>query len=408
MPSEEAVASLRLLLADGVGHARARALRDAFGSACAALDASAAAVAAAIRVGEADAARMLREARGADVGGELRVLDEKCARIVLEHDDEYPALLRASTDPPAMLFACGDVVGPARESQPEIAVAIVGSRSATTYGVLQAGRIACELAERGITVVSGGARGIDAEAHRGALRAGGRTIAVVATGLAHPYPAAHEPLFAAIVEAGGCVMTEQPAAVTVRADLFPRRNRIIAALGLVTVVVEAAHRSGALLTARIAVEDLSRDVGCVPGPVESALSEGCHRAIREGWARLVTGADDVCEMIADARSLAMGAVEVARRERPPRKKPAVDAKSDAPRAVSDDARAVLTEVRNQRRAGLDELERALGWPIPRLACATLELEVAGAVERDAQGAFKLRGARIAPTEASDRKDGRVL
>jgi hypothetical protein len=139
-----------------------------------------------------------------------------------------------------------------------------------------------------------------------------------------------------------------------------------------------------LLTARIAVEDLSRDVGCVPGPVESALSEGCHRAIREGWARLVTGADDVCEMIADARSLAMGAVEVARRERPPRKKPAVDAKSDAPRAVSDDARAVLTEVRNQRRAGLDELERALGWPIPRLACATLELEVAGAVERDAQ------------------------
>ena len=348
---------------------------------------------------------MLREARNADVTEELRTLAQRQARIVLEEDHDYPALLRASPDPPAMIFVRGDVLSAsARVQQPEIAVAIVGSRSATTYGVLQAGRIACELCERGVTVISGGARGIDAEAHRGALRAGGRTIAVVATGLAHPYPTAHEPLYDAIVDAGGCVMTEQPSAVTVRADLFPRRNRIIAALALVTVVVEAAQRSGALLTARIAVEDLSRDVGCLPGPVHSALSEGCHRAIRDGWARLVTSADDICEMIADARTLAMGAVEVARRDALVRTREVAPAqRASAVRAsrcekgsgrsspkLSEDAALVLAAIKREGRAGIDELERALAWTIPRIACATLELEVAGEVDRDQQGAFVAR------------------
>ena len=106
-------------------------------------------------------------------------------------------------------------------------------------------------------------------------------------------------------------MTEQPAGISVRPDLFPRRNRIIAALSLVTIVVEAANRSGALLTARIAVDDLSREAGCVPGSIESPMSEGCHRAIREGWAQLVTSADDVCELMEQARTVAHGAREIA-------------------------------------------------------------------------------------------------
>ena len=117
-----------------------------------------------------------------------------------------------------------------------------------------------------MTVVSGGARGIDAEAHRGALRAGGRTIAVLATGFAQPYPIEHAQLFETVVAGGGALVTEQPSFVTARPDLFPRRNRVIAALSLVTVVVEAANRSGALLTARIAVDDLSREAACMPGP----------------------------------------------------------------------------------------------------------------------------------------------
>jgi DNA protecting protein DprA len=174
---------------------------------------------------------------------------------------------------------------------------------------VQTARIAGELAARGVVVVSGGARGIDAEAHRAALRAGGRTIAVVAAGLAHPYPPEHAPLFDAIVDAGGAVLTEQATDVVPRAELFPRRNRIVAGISVATVVVEAARRSGALVTARIAVEDLSREVGCVPGSVESASSEGCHAAIREGWARLVTGAEDVVAMLSDARQLVQGALD---------------------------------------------------------------------------------------------------
>jgi DNA processing protein len=284
----------------------------------------------------------------------------------------------------------------------EPAVAIVGSRRATAYGSLQAGTLAVSLAERGIPVVSGGARGIDAEAHRGALRAGGRTIAVLATGFAQPYPSEHAELFEAVVEAGGALVTEQPSFVTARPDLFPQRNRVIAALALLTVVVEAANRSGALLTARIAVDDLSRDAACMPGPVTSALSAGCHRAIREGWAHLVTGADDVSEIMAGSHPLIVGAREMADRTRADRIRQAAraepktrasaaegDRRSGRPQ-LSPDADMVSKAVKRLGGAGFDELERELAWTVPRIASAALELELLGLVARDAHGAFRMK------------------
>jgi DNA processing protein len=222
----------------------------------------------------------------------------------------YPILLAASADPPALLSVRGTL-----DASPEATVAIVGSRRATTYGRLAAGRIAAQLAERGVVIVSGGARGIDAEAHRGALRAGGRTIAVMATGLGHAYPPEHRGLYDEIVSAEGAVLTEQTHAIEARPELFPRRNRIVAGLSIVTVVIEAASRSGALLTARLAVEDDGRDVGCLPGPVDQPQSEGCHRAIREGWAHLVTGADDIIALLDAGRTLVAGAVERSERLR---------------------------------------------------------------------------------------------
>jgi DNA processing protein len=300
----ECAATLRFLAAGGVGPGRVASLQRAFGDLRLALQASATEVAAVLRMREPDATRILNEARAADPATEIARVAALGGRIVTFADPEYPTLLRVAPDPPALLMVRGTL-----PAEPELCVAIVGSRRATAYGRVQAARIAGELAARGIVIVSGGARGIDAEAHRAALRAGGRTIAVVAAGLSHPYPPEHAPLFDAIVEAGGAVLTEQTTDVMPRAELFPRRNRIVAGISVATVVVEAARRSGALVTARIAVEDLSREVGCVPGSVESVSSEGCHAAIREGWARLVTGAEDVVDMLSDVRALVKGALE---------------------------------------------------------------------------------------------------
>jgi DNA protecting protein DprA len=357
----------------------------------------------------AEAARLLTAARsrGEDAARELANIARLGATTRILSDDAYPALLRSSPDPPETLFVRGELA-----AEPEPAVAIVGSRHATAYGRLEAGRLAAELVERGVVVVSGGARGIDAEAHRGAMRAGGRTIAVFAPGFAHPYPSEHRALFDAIVESGGALVTEQLTHISARPELFPRRNRIIAGLSLVTVVIEAANRSGALLTARIAVDDLSRDAACMPGPVGSAQSAGCHRAIREGWATLVTGAADVCEILFAARHLAAGAVEAAARGvdaaargghtgvvRPPGKRRATQpsgaqggtATSTAPSAeISSDASALDSVLRRRRRASLDELMDELGWEVSRTTLALLELERAGRVARDPDGGFASR------------------
>lgn len=407
--ADELAASLRWLHVEGIGQARLRQLVQRLGGAERALHATTASIVEALGTTPDMAARLLACARSDAVGrvvaGELEVLRSHGLRAVFEADPSFPALLAATHDPPALMFVKGSL-----DAEPEPAVAIVGSRRATAYGRVQAGRLAADLAARGITVVSGGARGIDVEAHRGALRAGGRTIAVLATGASHPYPEEHQSLYELIVGSGGCTVSEQPPSIAVRPDLFPRRNRLIAALALVTVVVEAASRSGALLTARIAVEDLSREAGCVPGSVDSAMSEGCHRAIREGWAQLVSGADDVVELLESARSVAVGAVELVARQAPPARairrmhagvravaSPRPPGNVRAPLATagpcSPDAAEVLAAIVAAGRAGLDELEQSLGWSVPRIACATLELEVGGRIGRLPDGAFAARSTK---------------
>ena len=404
-----AEAALRLLSAGGVGPARVHRLVEAFGSAEAALRAPVDSVAAALRTSSALAARILAEARAADACSVVADATRLGARIIERGDEHYPQLLEVAPDPPALLFVRGELWG-----EPEPTVAIVGSRRASPYGRIHAGRIAEQLAAEGVTVVSGGARGIDAEAHRGALRAGGRTMAVLASGLRHPYPPEHAGLFEAIAEAGGAVVTEQCPAVEPRPELFPRRNRIVAAMSLLVVVVEAAERSGALLTARIAIDDLSREVGCLPGPVDANGSAGCNAAIRDGWARLIRGAPDVLELLKEARTLAIGAAEraVARRKagmpepdagRPgapsdhraaapePAARPGVTAEPNA--TMSDDESAIVHGLGELGASGLDELEAGLGLGIPRIAAAILGLERRGTVMRSPTGAFELVGRR---------------
>lgn len=230
----------------------------------------------------------LPKARAVDEAQICRALG---VRIVLPGDDAWPTGLDDLPDPPWCLW----VRGPASpEEWADRAVAMVGARASTAYGDEVAARMSYELAERGFTVVSGAAYGIDAAAHRGALRAGGTTVAVLAGGVDVPYPRANADLLGSIA-GRGAVLSETPPGGAPARMRFLARNRIIAALGGGTVVVEANVRSGARTTAKVA-RDLGRHLMAVPGPVSSVMSSGCHEEIRLG-ATLVTDAAEVAELV---------------------------------------------------------------------------------------------------------------
>jgi DNA processing protein len=220
-----------------------------------------------------------------DVEAELALCREKGIMVLTRDDAKYPRSLREIHDPPGVLFVRGQFL-PADA----LSVAMVGTRHATPYGLRIAERLAGGLARAGFTVVSGLARGIDAAAHRGALNAGGRTLAVLGSGVLNVYPPEHVE-FAEDVSQRGAVVSELPPRAAPLAGAFPQRNRIITGLCLGVVVVEAAERSGALISAQHAMEQ-GREVFAVPGPVDSRASRGCHRLIRDG-ARLVESVEDV-------------------------------------------------------------------------------------------------------------------
>lgn len=224
-----------------------------------------------------------------DPVGDLAELDRLGGHLSIPGDPDWPGELDAlGPRAPHALWVLGTIA-------PAPRVALVGARAATHYGESVAGDLALELAECGVDVVSGGAFGIDAAAHRGALAVpGGRTSSVMAGGVGRPYPQAHEDLLARVA-ARGALVSEVPPAWRPAKWRFLGRNRVIAALAHVTVVVEASARSGALATARHAM-GLGRDVGAVPGPLTSGASRGCHELIRAG-ATLVTGSTDVLEML---------------------------------------------------------------------------------------------------------------
>lgn len=207
------------------------------------------------------------------------------ARLVLLNDPEYPAQLREIPSPPSFLFVRGAV-----RAEDALAVALVGARQATPYGLQVSEQLAADLAARGVTVVSGFARGVDTAAHRGALSAGGRTIAVLGSGVDVIYPPENRKLVPRVLE-HGALISQFPMGSPPLAEHFPHRNRTIAGLALGTVVVEAAERSGALITVGHAGE-LGREVFAVPGNITSASSHGANRLIQDG-AKLVQSWEDV-------------------------------------------------------------------------------------------------------------------
>jgi DNA processing protein len=241
---------------------------------------------------------------GGAVERELAACGAAGVVLVAEGDGAYPRLLRLIDDAPLLLWVRGELA-----ERDALAVGIVGSRRCTLYGREQAGRFGRSLAQAGVTVVSGGAYGIDAAAHDAALEAGGRTLAVIGSGLARPYPKEHHKLFDRIADGGGALMSELPMDTPPQGRNFPARNRIISGLSLAVLVIEAAARSGALITARQCVEDHGRELMVLPGRVDSATSVGCHKILREGWASLVTTPAEAVEVMEQGKHLLVAAYE---------------------------------------------------------------------------------------------------
>ncbi|HET9103730.1 MAG TPA: DNA-processing protein DprA [Solirubrobacteraceae bacterium] len=290
----------------------------------------------------------------------------------------YPAALRELTAPPAVLHLAGapEALAPA---SPGASVAVVGARDASPYGLDVARALGRGVAEAGLVVISGMARGVDAAAHAGALEAGGLTVAVLAAGAERPYPASARALYRRIV-ATGAVVSELPPGTPARRWTFPARNRLIAALAALTVVVEGRPASGALLTAAAAVE-LGRPLGAVPGHVTSPLAAGPHALLAAG-ARVITGTRDVLALLAETGLTADVASEVTGRDPGVSRAGPEPARLDPPRRALYDALAEgQPSAVALQRAGLDA-ERGLA------ALAALELD--GLIRREPGGAWAVR------------------
>lgn len=285
---EEWRAWLALKMVRGVGNVLGVSIVQAFGAPDRAFAASTHALeCAGVR---RDAARAIRSFDRWDaVDAQLVRLQASRVRLVTWADETYPESLRQIYDPPLFVFAKGDLC-----RDDVLAVAIVGTRSPSSYGRQMARGLTDGLVRSGLTIVSGLARGIDAEAHATALRVGGRTIAVLGSGIDVVYPSEHHQLLMKIAEQG-CVLSELPMGTAPDAENFPGRNRIISGLSLGVVVIEAAEKSGSLITAQYAL-DQGRDVFAVPGPV-GERSKGTHKLLRQG-ATLTERADDVISEIA--------------------------------------------------------------------------------------------------------------
>ena len=291
----------------------------------------------------------------AAVKGELELIAQHQVALVTFVDDNYPSHLLNIYDPPPFLYVKGEL-----RQEDSLAVAVVGSRFASHYGKSAAESISRGLAQEGLTIVSGMARGIDTCAHRGALTAGGRTIAVLGCGIAVNYPVENKKLKEAITTQGA-VLSEFPMSTPPAASHFPMRNRIISGMSLGVVVAEASHRSGSLITARLALEQ-GRDVFAIPGSIDSLRSRGTHKLIKDG-AKLVEDAQDVItELLPQMR---------------PRPRPA--ASSQGEEMLLDTAARCILEALGQNQLQIDRIITETGLKSNQISSILLDLELKGMV-----------------------------
>lgn len=286
--SPAAVQHLRWALTPEIGPILFGRVIDYFGSLESALAAGINQLQAVKGFGRSTAEKVARGRNDADVEGELAAAAREGVRIICREDDEYPPGLKEIPDAPICLYVKGNI-----EKQDAVSLGIVGARRCTIYGREQARRFGHQLAGRGLTVISGLARGVDGEAHKGALEAEGRTIAVLGNGLGTIYPPEHVQLAERIV-ASGALVSALPMNTAPDSSNFVPRNRIIAAMSLGVLVIEAARHSGSLKTAEFAT-DYNREVFAIPGRIDSEFSQGTNTLIRDQHAKLVSSVDDILE-----------------------------------------------------------------------------------------------------------------
>jgi DNA processing protein len=352
--------SIQLAMVPGVGPQISQALLARFETAGRALEASQGELLSVSGVGPKIAEKIARARQDFDAAAELALCRRSGVSVISRGGPEYPPPLENIPDPPGLLYVKGAIL-----PRDQLAIAVVGSRHCTPYGTRMAERLSSALARTGFTVVSGLARGIDAAAHRGAIKAGGRTIAVLANGLASVYPPEHDELARSVVEAGALV-SEMPMRQSPLAGLFTQRNRIISGLALGVLVVEATPRSGSLSTASHAMEQ-NREVFAVPGPADSLPSRGCHRLIRDG-ARLVETVEDIMEelgpLVQEVRT---------NPEEPPVRHP-------AELALSDSERSLLGHL-DDRPTAVDDLIASTGMTAGQVMATLSVLELKRLVRR---------------------------
>jgi DNA processing protein len=352
MDSREALVALNMV--EGIGPIRVRSLLDHFGDAPAILRASRAQLLQVQNIGADTAEAIATWEKKVDLSGELQRIKDYGCQILTQTDETYPELLRQIYDPPVVLYMKG-----ALATKDKNAVAMVGSRQTTHYGLEVARKLGYQLAYVGVTVVSGGARGIDTAAHQGALSAKGRTVAVLGTGINIIFPPENVELYERIA-ANGAVITQFPFNRPADKQSFPIRNRIVAGMTLGTVVVEANLTSGALITSNFATE-YGRQVFAVPGRIDSPRSKGCHELIKKG-AKLCEGVEDILTEFeylfpASNRPLELGENGVL---------PALD--------LSENEQKVFAVMDKEER-NVDEVIRESGLPSSAVSVALFSLEM---------------------------------
>ena len=364
-------AYLRLHLAAGVGAVTFRRLIEAFGDVERVFAAGPSQWRGVEGVGP-KTAEAIAAVTDPQIDEELSEAEKRGAAMLCPDDPQYPASLKTIYDYPALLYVRGRL----RPSD-ALAMGVVGSRHCTHYGLEQAERFGELLGRAGFTIVSGGARGIDTAGHRGALAAGGRTIAIMGCGLSGLYPPENTKFFEQIVaEDRGAILSELPMRTAVLAGNFPTRNRIISGLSLGVLVVEAARRSGALITAKEAAEQ-GRQVFAVPGRIDSPLSHGTNELIRNG-AILVQNLEDILEHLGE-----VGA----------KMAPQEDAPEQGISIAMNETEASLFALLKQGPLNLDELARRSGQDSGKVASAMTMLVIKGAVSQQPGNVFAIKTRR---------------
>ena len=386
MLSADTKSLIHLNLIPGIGNHTIRRLLAAFGSAEKSLAATSEELAQ-IDGLTPDVRQQLIDGRShAPLAQELELIEQHQCHIVTINDDAYPPLLKQIHDPPVLLYIIGEF--PLQDAP---SIAIVGSRSPTEYGKTISHQLSHQLAERGITVVSGFARGIDTCVHRGALEAGGCTVAVFGCGLSIIYPETNRALATEIIESGALI-SEFPMTMPPRGNNFPRRNRVISGLTLGTLVVEASDRSGSLITARHAA-DQGREVFAVPGQIFSNVSRGTHSLINQG-ATLINSVDDLLDALPQNYTKILGGESPEpTRQPPPSKRPdkavrpqSAEEKSapvPQPKAelnLTPDEQTVLSTM-DASSIHIDQIARVTQLPIGKVSSLLVMLELKGVVQQ---------------------------